>query len=109
MRGVEAHERRAPKGAACEVRPDRLARRLGGSVALRDPDAEDLGALLERRPLEAARPLFLEVAEETFRQVVVDDHHAVAGSLRLPDPPGGATDLQSALDALADRFTENDD
>ena len=27
------------------------------------------------------------------------------GPVRLPDPPGGAADLQSALDAVADRFT----
>jgi acyl dehydratase len=27
------------------------------------------------------------------------------GEIRLPDPPGGATDLQGALDALADRFS----
>ena len=26
------------------------------------------------------------------------------GPVRLPDPPGGATDLQGALDAIADRF-----
>ena len=28
------------------------------------------------------------------------------GPVRLPDPPGGATDLQRALDAIAARFTE---
>ena len=26
--------------------------------------------------------------------------------MRLPDPPGGATDLQSALDAIAGRFAD---
>ena len=31
------------------------------------------------------------------------------GAVRLPDPPGGATDLQGALDALAERFAEGDD
>ena len=28
------------------------------------------------------------------------------GGVRLPDPPGRATDLQTALDALAERFAE---
>ena len=27
------------------------------------------------------------------------------GEVRLPDVPGGATDLQGALDAIADRFS----
>jgi hypothetical protein len=27
------------------------------------------------------------------------------GDVRLPEPPGGAADLQSALDAIADRFS----
>jgi hypothetical protein len=26
------------------------------------------------------------------------------GPVRLPDPPGGATDLQQALEAIAERF-----
>jgi hypothetical protein len=27
------------------------------------------------------------------------------GPVRLPDPPGGATDLQAALEAISERFT----
>jgi acyl dehydratase len=53
----------------------------------------------------------LEVWGENQRGEVTTPGHATVllpsrdhGAVRLPDPPGGATDLQGALEAIAERF-----
>jgi hypothetical protein len=53
----------------------------------------------------------LDVWGENQRAEVTTPGHATVllpsrehGDVRLPDPPGGASDLQSALEAIAERF-----
>jgi hypothetical protein len=52
------------------------------------------------------------VAENQRREVTTPGHATILlpsrehGPVHLPQPPGGATDLQSALDAIAGRFTD---
>ncbi len=61
---------------------------------------------------EGDRPAVdLDVWAENQRGDVTTPGHATVllpsrehGDVRLPDPPGGATDLQGALDAIAERF-----
>jgi hypothetical protein len=55
----------------------------------------------------------LELTGENQRGEVTTPGHATIllpsreyGAVRLPEPPGGATTCQGALDALVDRFAE---
>ena len=73
---------------------------------------------VERKYLaEGDRPAVeLEIWGENQRGEVTTPGHATVllpsrehGEVRLPDPPGGGSDLQSTLDALAERFAQGDD
>jgi acyl dehydratase len=70
------------------------------------------GTVVHRYLAEGDRPAVdLELVAENQRGEVTTPGHATIllpsrerGPVRLPDPPGGATDLQSALEAIAAAF-----
>jgi hypothetical protein len=70
------------------------------------------GRIVRKYLEEGDRPAIdLDIWGENQRgEVTVPGHATILlpsrehGAVRLPDPPGGATDLQSALDAVATRF-----
>ena len=70
------------------------------------------GTVVRKFLAEDDRPAVdVELRAENQRGVVTTPGHATIllpsrehGPVRLPDPPGGATDLQQALDAIAERF-----
>ncbi len=70
------------------------------------------GTVVRRYLAEGDRPAVdLELVAENQRGEVTTPGHATIllpsrerGPVRLPDPPGGATDLQSALEAIAAAF-----
>lgn len=70
------------------------------------------GTVTRRYLAEGGRPAVdLDLVAENQRGEVTTPGHATVllpsrehGPVRLPDPPGGATDLQQALDAIADGF-----
>ena len=70
------------------------------------------GRVIDKVLVEGDRPA-VEVALQAVNQrgqVTTPGHATILlpsherGPVRLPDPPGGATDLQQALDAIAERF-----
>jgi len=75
------------------------------------------GRVARKYLAEGGRPAVdLEVWGENQRGEITTPGHATVllpsrehGAVQLPDPPGGASDLQSALDGLASRFAANDD
>jgi hypothetical protein len=76
-------------------------------------DTQWLGGTVTRKYLaEGERPAVdLELEAVNQRGEVTTPGHATVllpsrdrGPVRLPDPPAGATDLQGALDAIAERF-----
>jgi hypothetical protein len=75
------------------------------------------GKVVRKYLAEGDRPAVdLEIWGENQHGDITTPGHATVllpsrehGEMRLPDPPGGASDLQGALDALADRFAESDD
>ena len=78
-------------------------------------DTQWLRGTVQRRYLaEGDRPAVdLEIQATNQRGELTTPGHATIllpsrehGPVRLPDPPGGATDLQGALDAIAARFAE---
>jgi hypothetical protein len=80
-------------------------------------DTQWIRGRVERKYLaEGERPAVdLEIWGENQRGEITTPGHATLllpsrehGEVRLPDPPGQATDLQSALDALAERFAEDE-
>jgi acyl dehydratase len=70
------------------------------------------GTVTRKYEAEGGRPAVdVELVAENQRGEVTTPGHATIllpsrdrGPVRLPAPPGGATDLQSALDAIAARF-----
>ena len=72
------------------------------------------GTVTRKYLAEGDRPAVdLDLVAENQRGEVTTPGHATIllpsrehGPVRLPDPPGGATDLQAALDAIADRFAD---
>jgi hypothetical protein len=70
------------------------------------------GTAARRYLAEGGRPAVdLDIAAVNQRGQVTTPGHATIllpsrehGAVRLPDPPGGATDLQGVLDAVAARF-----
>jgi acyl dehydratase len=70
------------------------------------------GRVTRRYLAEGDRPAVdLDVWGENQRGEITTPGHATVllpsrehGAVRLPDPPGGAPDLQAALDAIAERF-----
>jgi acyl dehydratase len=80
-------------------------------------DTQWMRGRVERKYLaEGDRPAVdLEIWGENQRGEITTPGHASIllpsrerGEVRLPDPPGQATDLQSALDALAQRFADDE-
>jgi hypothetical protein len=71
------------------------------------------GRVTQRYLADGGRPAVdLDIWGENQRGEVTTPGHATVllpsrehGDVRLPDPPGDARDLQSALDAIADRFS----
>ena len=74
------------------------------------------GTVTRRYLAEGDRPAVeLELTAENQRGQQTTPGHATIllpsrehGPVRLPDPPGGTTDLQTALDAIADRFASEE-
>lgn len=72
------------------------------------------GKIVRKYLAEGNRPAVdLEIWGENQHAEITTPGHATVllpsrrhGDVRLPDPPGGASDLQGALDALAERFAE---
>jgi hypothetical protein len=70
------------------------------------------GTVTKRYLAEGSRPAVdLDIwAENQHGDVTTPGHATILlpstehGAVRLPDPPGGATDLQGALAAIAERF-----
>jgi hypothetical protein len=78
-------------------------------------DTQWLGGTVTRRYLaEGSRPAVdLELRAENQRGELTTPGHATIllpsrehGPVRLPEPPGGATDLQNALEAIAEGFQD---
>jgi hypothetical protein len=78
-------------------------------------DTQWLGGTVTRRYLaEGSRPAVdLELRAENQRGELTTPGHATIllpsrehGPVRLPEPPGGATDLQDALEAIAEGFQD---
>jgi acyl dehydratase len=78
-------------------------------------DTQWLGGRIVRKYLgEGGRPVVeLELSATNQRDELTTPGHATVllpsreyGEVRLPDPPGGAHDLQSALDAIAAEYEE---
>jgi len=75
------------------------------------------GKIARKYLAEGDRPAVdLEIWGENQRGEITTPGHATLllpsrehGDVRLPDPPGGASDLQGALDGLAERFARSDD
>ncbi|MEE2665573.1 MAG: hypothetical protein VX681_15765 [Myxococcota bacterium] len=75
------------------------------------------GKVARKYLAEGDRPAVdLEIWGENQRGEITTPGHATVllpsrehGDVRLPDPPGGASDLQGALDGLAERFARTDD
>ena len=102
----------APAGATAETGPlsirvlSNRADLISGGDALVQIVMPEKATLLRQRPT-----VDLEVWGENQRGEVTTPGHATVllpsrehGAVRLPDPPGGATDLQDALEAVAERF-----
>ena len=72
------------------------------------------GTVIRKYLAEGGRPAVdVDLVAENQRGEVTTPGHATIllpsrdhGPVRLPEPPGGATDLQSALDAIATRFAD---
>lgn len=72
------------------------------------------GTVVRKYLADGDRPAVdLELEARNQRDELTTPGHATVllpsrehGSARLPDPPGGTTDLADALDAIADRFTD---
>jgi len=72
------------------------------------------GRITRKLVVEGDRPAVeVELRAENQRGELTTPGHATillpsrgAGAVRLPEPPGGATDLQGALDAIASSFAE---
>jgi acyl dehydratase len=73
------------------------------------------GKVVRKHRAEGGRPAVdLELRAVNQRGDLTTPGHATVllpshedGPVRLPDPPGGATDLQAALEAIAERFAGN--
>jgi len=84
-----------------DLRPEVLDHMLD-PLAVTDVGQDQIVAVQEGSPVE------LELQATNQRGEVTTPGHATLllpsrehGPVRLPDPPGGATDLQGALDAIA--------